>query len=568
MRSSFLRALGASAAAVPAPLQLTRSWRGNLCRATLTNPSSVPVAVNEVVLFDFAHGLPATTALYGESFQMLCQLAGTLESPIDVGQYPDRSHYRIPEPEGLRTAYGMLMLAPEQQERTLLGFTSCKRFIGRFSFDTRRLRISLDTEGRTLAPGETWELEELLAVAGPDREVLLDRLTRELSKHHPPLRHDPVPTGWCSWYCFGPEVTDKNIYDNLDWIGQNLPALRYIQIDDGYQPHMGDWLDTGKAFGGSVQTVLKAIRTKGFEPALWVAPFIADGQSRLFIEHPDWFIKDETGAPLASDQVGFGGWRMGPWYCLDGTNPEAQKHLEELFRTLNHDWGVTYFKLDANYWGAIHGGHHFEKNATRIQAYRRGMEAVLRGAGKGSVLLGCNHPIWPSLGLIQASRSSNDIERSWSSFTQTGRENLYRGWQNGRLWWNDPDCVVLGGTLPESEFLFHATLLYASGGMLLAGDDLPTLPPERLALLTKMLPATGVCARFADEGFTVGEIRLRDKTRWALFNWGDSPATRTIALPRPARLTDVWTGVDLGSHSGPVTLELPGRSARLIESHH
>jgi len=32
------------------------------------------------------------------------------------------------------------------------------------------------------------------------------------------------------------------------------------------------------------------------------------------------------------------------------------------------------------------------------------MEAVLRGAGDGFIL-GCNHPIWPSFGLIDGSRS-------------------------------------------------------------------------------------------------------------------------------------------------------------------
>lgn len=562
----LLERLKTSPSLAPAGLKLTRRWRGNLCQFHLTNPTVSPLAVPEVVLFDVAHGFAGSTPLYGEAFQMLSQLAGTLESPVDIGQYPDRQHYRIPEPEGLRTAYGLLMLAPENQERVLLGFTSCRRFVGRLSFDAKRLRVSLDTEGLTLAPGESWVLEEFLAAAGTDREALLETLTRRIAQHHPRLVHRPVPTGWCSWYCFGPGVTDQNIYDNLDWAGKNLPALRYIQIDDGYQPAMGDWLDTGKAFGGSVQTVLKAIRAKSFEPALWVAPFIAEEQSRLFTQHPDWFVQDTSGTPLRSDKIGFGGWRRGPWYCLDGTHPAVQEHLERLFRTLNREWGVTYFKLDANYWGAIHGGQHFAKKATRIEAYRCGMEAVLRGAGKDSVILGCNHPIWPSLGLIHASRSSNDIDRSWGSFVATGRENLYRGWQNGRFWWNDPDCLVLTGNLPENEFVFHATLLYATGGMMLSGDDLTQLSPARVERLKKMLPATGVCARFADEHFTVGEIRLRGKTRWALFNWDTSPVTRTIPLAKPAHLTDLWSGAALGIHNSSFTVELPPRSARLIEA--
>lgn len=51
---------------------------------------------------------------------------------------------------------------------------------------------------------------------------------------------------------------------------------------------------------------------------------------------------------------------------------------------------MNYFKLDANYWGALQGGKHYQDNATRIEAYRRGMEAVLRGCDDETVVLGCN----------------------------------------------------------------------------------------------------------------------------------------------------------------------------------
>jgi alpha-galactosidase len=97
--------------------------------------------------------------------------------------------------------------------------------------------------------------------------------------------------------------------------------------------------------------VLRQIRDRGFEPAIWVAPFIAEEGSHLFKEHPGWFVKDETGQPLRADRVTFGGWRRGPWYALDGTHPDAQAHLERVFTTMRNEWGCTYFKLDANFWG-------------------------------------------------------------------------------------------------------------------------------------------------------------------------------------------------------------------------
>src|SRR5258708_12445778 len=163
------------------------------------------------------------------------------------------------------------------------------------------------------------------------------------------MAHAAPPAGWCSWYCFGPKVTATQVLDNLDVISTKIPGLTYVQIDDGYQPAMGDWLETGTAFGGDVRAVLDAIRKKGFQPAIWVAPFVAEEGSHVFQRHRDWFVKDTDGSPLRSDKVTFGGWRKGPWYVLDGTHPDVRAHFEHAFNTMRREWGVTYFNPAANF---------------------------------------------------------------------------------------------------------------------------------------------------------------------------------------------------------------------------
>jgi alpha-galactosidase len=194
------------------------------------------------------------------------------------------------------------------------------------------------------------------------------------------------------------------------------------------------------------------------------------------------------------------------------------------------------------------------------------MQAILRGAGD-SFILGCNHPIWPSLGLIHGSRSSGDIKRAWTTIEKVARQNLNRNWQNGRLWWNDPDAVVLAGALPLNEFQFHATAVYASGGMILSGDDLTKIPPDRMAMLRKLLPPTGVAAVFEDESLRAGVVRLRNRRMLCLFNWSEQPQTVSIKLGGKARLRDYWSGEALGTHEGSFTAkDLPGHSARLIEA--
>jgi len=547
-------------------VQLTRAWEGEICRARVTNRGDTPVAIREILLFDLALGLPADTPIYGESFQMLSQSGGTLGAPKDLGSYTDAKHYRIPMPAGTQTYFGAMTLSPSNRQAIGLGFTSTRRFAGLFRLRApSSLQVIVDTEGLALGPGESWQLEDFTLVRGESRDAVLNTIGDRLSKNHPRLPFPAPPTGWCSWYCFGPRVTAQNILDNLEVIAKRIPGLTYVQIDDGYQPAMGDWLETGSAFGGDVRKVLDAIRERGFQPAIWVAPFVAEAQSHVFQQHRDWFVTDASGAPLRSDTVSFGGWRRGPWYVLDGTNPAVNAHFETVFRTMRREWGVTYFKLDANFWGAIHGGRFHDPRATRIEAYRRGMAAIARGAGD-SFILGCNHPIWPSAGLIHGSRSSNDIKRTWDRVKTTAQQNLLRNWQNGRLWWNDPDAIVLTGELPDHEFMFHATAIYATGGMLLSGDDLTSLPAARMAMLKKLLPPTGVAAVFDDETLRVGTTTLRGRRMISLFNWTDTPQTIAAKLTRASRVTDVWTAAAVPSDRDSVTIEnMPAHSARLLE---
>ena len=104
--------LASNTPADPAAVAIERLWNGNVCTSRLRNTATTPIRVARVDLFDLEHGLSPNTPIYGEAFQMLAQTGGTLGHPEDWGSYADRSHYKLEEPEGLRTAHGMLVLRP------------------------------------------------------------------------------------------------------------------------------------------------------------------------------------------------------------------------------------------------------------------------------------------------------------------------------------------------------------------------------------------------------------------------------------------------------------------------
>ena len=553
--------------------QIEKTWNGNVCTTILTNISTNPIYPKDVILFNIdKHGLNPDSPVYGEGFQMLHQNEGTLAKRVNIGNNPDNKHYKMPDLNDLPTAYGLLNVNLNENENLILGFTSCKKFIGRISYDSLQMLISVDAEGLTLKPGESWIIEDFILAYGEGQGELYDLLALEINKNHPARRTKKIPVGWCSWYCYRLEITDEIMLDNLDIFSEKVPELEYIQLDDGYQPFMGDWLDPNPAYG-DVKKTIQSIRDKGFEPAIWVAPFIAQKESRVFSEHPDWFVKNKEGEPLNSKTVSFGGWRQGPWYSLDGTHPEVQQHFENVIRIMREEWGVNYFKLDANYWGAIQEGTHFRENASRIEAYREGMEAVLRGSDENTVILGCNAPIWPSFGLVTAQRTSGDIRRTWKSFKSLAKQNLSRCWQNGRLWDSDPDCIVLTtgspwntkGNVTEDEWIFHATSIHAVGGLILSGDKAELLDSNDLRILKKLLEPTGKGAMFQNTRMETGITDLGDKQYYYFFNWGEEPLDLSVELKTKSRLLDFWTDKDLGVHEGSYSVtKLAPHSAKLI----
>ncbi|WP_429034608.1 glycoside hydrolase family 36 protein [Aeromonas media] len=559
-----LRQLPADPALPPQLLQ-TRQWDGPLCRVRLDNTGADPEAVRLWRLFAGDLGLAPDAAIYGEGFQMLAQTMGSWQAPEPVGRCPDASVYRITADHGYHTVHNLLLVACEGGW-LLLAFASCQRFGGEFRlYPNGRLEIVMNAEGRTLLPGEHWQSEALICLEGPDREALLGSLADYIEAEHPSLVGEvPTrPSGWCSWYHYYANVSAEDIRENLAERAARFPALRYVQIDDGYQARMGDWLTPSPKFEQGVAALAREIRTAGCEPALWVAPFIAEPGSRVFQQHPDWFVKGDDGLPLPSERVTYGGWRCTPWYVLDGTHPEVQAHLEQVFRTLREQWGIHYFKLDANFWGAIHGGRFHDPAATRVEAYRRGMAAVLRGAGEGAFLLGCNAPIWPSLGLVHGMRVSDDVERQGPRFRQIAREAFCRAWQNDRLWTLDPDCVclrdILGQHASRAEYDFHLAALVASGGMVLAGDRLQDLDEGQGARLGKLLAlcaARTPAARFDDMGFGRARVALPGGGELlCLFNW-DEQATEMALL---AGGRDFWSEAPLGE-----TLVLAGGQGAVI----
>ena len=544
-------------------LILNSKWNGNTCDITLTNNSDSEQIIGDITLFTAEMIYPKDTEFYGEGFNMLSQYGGTIEDFKLLGSYSDYDHYRLKKPNNINQVYNMLLIFPKEQDSLLIGFSSCNRFNGMIRFNEKKIEIALNCENIKIKPGEEIALEQVYIENG-NRNEILNNFGIAISKNHPKKEFYEIPTGWCSWLVYGPNITEKNIYDNLDATKKHNLDLKYIQIDDGYQAFWGDWFDFTDKFEGGVKKICLDIKDKGFEPAIWVAPFVAEKDSNLFKNHPDWFVRDENGEPLASDKVTFGGWRCAPWYILDTTHPQALNYVKEVFSVMHNEWKINYFKLDAIVWASLPFGVRYDNTKTAIEAYKMGMNAICEATNNESFILGGNAPMWPSIGIVHGMRVTNDNQRYFDQFKQIAIEGFYRNWQHGRLWINDPDTVLLQnqmveivgpdgnivskkGTVSNEEFAFNAAYTMASGGMVLSGDDISTLSCENVALLKRLLPPTNVSAEFDDTTFTIGRARLsEEKSIIYIFNFEDFERDINVAIDERVQIFDLLANKELG----------------------
>lgn len=276
------------------------------------------------------------------------------------------------------------------------------------------------------------------AVDATDATTLAQALTGfgERVREHAGVALREAPTVWCSWYHYFLDVTEADIVENLAAFATHDLPVEVVQVDDGWQAAVGDWLDLSPRFS-SVADLAERIRSTGRRAGIWLAPFIVSEHSRLATEHPAW-LHGEAG-------TNWGGRLHG----LDLTRPDVRDYLAESFGRLR-EAGYDYFKLDFLYAGALPGPRQADVSA--VEAYRAGLRLVRETVGDDAYVLGCGAPILPSIGLVDAMRVSPDTYNpddpddgvDIAEAELRGRPGVEaRAWQQGRLWVNDADCAVV-----------------------------------------------------------------------------------------------------------------------------
>lgn len=286
----------------------------------------------------------------------------------------------------------------------------------------------------------------------------------------PPLR------GYSSWYNRYEDITEASIKTDLEGCRTLLSEGDLFQIDDGWEPAVGDWLETDKnKFPHGLKPLADIIHKSGFKAGLWLAPFVCREGSRVMTEHPDWLLQ-VNGKPWKC------GSNWGGFYSLDIDNPEVMEYLRRVFGQVLDDWGFDLVKLDFLY-GAAPFGTDKESRAGRMI---RAMD-FLREVCRDKLILGCGVPVMPAFGRVDYCRVSCDVGLDWDdklymrcfhrervSTKQALGNTIFRRQLNGRAYISDPDVFFLRENnlkLTQSQKMLLAKVNALLGGVLLTSDD-------------------------------------------------------------------------------------------------
>ncbi|MDR2184768.1 MAG: hypothetical protein LBO80_03740, partial [Treponema sp.] len=306
------------------------------------------------------------------------------------------------------------------------------------------------------------------------------------------------PCGWMSWYAVQFDADEKTVLENARWQQEHLK-------DFGANTIWVDWEWYHGCFGGpwpeainstspdpvryphGLAYVAEEIRKLGFIPALWIGASNEPSVNEEMKKNPDMILANHNS------------WCGRYWF--DPTNETyLNRYIPKVFRQIT-DWGYKALKWDCNpsaieYMDKYHDGFANRELSTEAawrNVIRKGRETV----GENFYMLYCagvtTRDLLCAADIFDAARIGGDIFR-WSEFISQCVARIMKFYAcHNVVMYADPDNVIVRPKFNNFEqALSRVSFVSVLGLPVTLGDRLPDLPPDRVELLRRILPAQDI----------------------------------------------------------------------------
>lgn len=457
------------------------------------------------------------TGLYKSTEQL--KNLNPIAKPL-MGQMGDYNLLNRKYKKGLRS-WNYTYLNFKDQNSLFLGSCNEPTAFTLFHFQKpNTINIFKDVANLEIRKNQQFLLFDLFLFEG-NKEEAIDQYFDFLDLKKNLTQETPVKkAGYTSWYYHFNKITASYLNKQLVAFKKHNININYFQIDDGWQKTVGDWLNLNPNFGGQMCCMAKKITDAGFQPGIWLAPFICTKQSFIFKKHKNWLLKDAKGKLVKSGYHPlWGGWH----YALNFYNEELRQYLTNVFDTVFKLWKFKMVKLDFLY--AV--GLAPPKHKTRAQVFYEAMQWLRKVCGDNEIL-GCGVPLLPAIETTNYCRIGPDADFAWKHWLRkvNHRERLSTinalqnsitlNHLNGYGFVNDTDVCILRNHKNQLSFDEKITQLYVNyifGDLFFISDEIEEYDEELMKLYKSCFPlkvATNIKTtllkdKVFESSFTIGK---------------------------------------------------------------
>ncbi len=418
----------------------------------------------------------------------------------------------------------------------LLGSLSEKNGFTVFKHDAVKGNIRIEKDCRGTLVKTPFRLFTLFLAEG-EETVVFPNYFQQLDA---PATLQKDLTGWTSWYNYYTAINEEIIHENLRAFASRKIPIDIFQIDDGWQPAVGDWLNANHKFPAGMKALAENIHFSGYKAGLWLAPFICEENSAVMRNHPDWIRRNSKGRSVVAGRSA--GW-SGRFYALDLQNKDVHDYLLQVFDTVLSEWGYDMVKLDFLYAAALLP----PAGENRGQAMDAAM-TFLRKAVGDKWMLACGVPLGSARGKCDFCRISGDVALKWEErilsdviryrerVSTLGALNstISRRHQHRGGYINDPDVYFLRDenikmSADQRNTLYVLNLLF--GGLLFTSDNIASYNEKQMQQYLSQFPLQQRTIHSVEEKGGIFQIEMKSRERDYLILANLTAEAAIIELP-------------------------------------
>ncbi|MBC7722925.1 MAG: alpha-galactosidase, partial [Pedobacter sp.] len=159
-----------------------------------------------------------------------------------------------------------------------------------------------------------------------------------------------------TWSPFAKNINEKLVMELAKSAAD--AGIKEFVIDDGWSNNYGDWQIDKTKFPNGLKPVFDYIKSLGMKPGLWVSVGSASATSKVYQEHPDWFVLDKNQKPFnlhENNTTMFTACFSTGWY----------NYIKGVLQKLSLEYGLEYLKLDFT---VVSSPYRFNSNETGCYA--------------------------------------------------------------------------------------------------------------------------------------------------------------------------------------------------------